>query len=333
MPYPFDILKHAEEPQREFNVALLDERPFVQRSKRSQADGDEARTRHEREAVLYEPGPQLRAAINTAIVTGQPLLLTGEPGTGKTQAAWYIARTLRLGRVLPFPVKSTTAARDLVYVFESVRYMADSMRSKPDGAGQKQVSRELNRRDYVIKQPLWEAFESPTPRVLLIDEIDKAPRDFPNDLLNELDQWAVPIDDLPGKTIMVPDNRRPIVVITSNGERQLPDAFLRRCVYCDIRLDTDTVASVLEKRRLAGEINLPVELVKAARLQLFKWRDLGLQKRPALAELLAWLSVMEASGVKALDKDPAKTPGTEAVFKTREDRQLVGLDLEKRHES
>jgi MoxR-like ATPase len=257
------------------------------------------------------------------------LLLTGEPGTGKTQAAWYIARHLGLGQVLQFPVKSTSTARDLAYVFESVRYMADSIRIRQNeppqgGAG----PADLDRRNYIIKQPLWQAFESPTIRVLLIDEIDKATRDFPNDLLNELDQWEIPIEELPGQKITVPDNRRPIVVITSNGERQLPDAFLRRCVYCDIQLTEMMVDNALKRRREHGELNLPPEVVRAARNQLFKWRGLGLQKRPALAELLAWLSVLEARDEKVLSADPAQMVGTESVFKTREDRQLVGLDRE-----
>jgi MoxR-like ATPase len=254
------------------------------------------------------------------------LLLTGEPGTGKTQAAWYIARKLGLGQVLEFPVKSTTTARDLAYVFESVRYMADSMRSRQSALPREDAK--LNRVNYIIKQPLWQAFESPAIRVLLIDEIDKAPRDFPNDLLNELDQWEIPIEELPGRKIAVPDNRRPIVVITSNGERQLPDAFLRRCVYCDIQLTETMVDNALRRRREHGELNLPQEVVGAARDQLFKWRGLGLQKRPALAELLAWLSVLEARDVKVLSADPAQMVGTESVFKTREDRQMVGLDRE-----
>jgi MoxR-like ATPase len=271
MTYPFDILKHVDEKKSDFDISVLDQRPFVQRSTRAQEKG----TRNEREAALYEPGPQLWAAINTAIVTGQPLLLTGEPGTGKTQAAWYIARTLGLGQVLEFPVKSTTTARDLAYVFESVRFMADSMRNQNEPPQESAKPAELDRRNYIIKQPLWKAFESPTIRVLLIDEIDKAPRDFPNDLLNELDQWEIQIEELPGEKITVPDNRRPIVVITSNGERQLPDAFLRRCVYCDIQLTETMVDNALRRRREHGELNLPPEVVEAARDQLFKWRGLA----------------------------------------------------------
>ena len=131
------------------------------------------------DAELFEPGEELETAINTSIAVGDPLLLTGEPGTGKTQTAYYVAHKLGLEPVLHFQVKSDVTARDLLYHFDTVRYFHDA---HLEGLG------ELDKRRYRDKRPLWKALASERPRVLLIDEIDKAPRDFPNDLLHELDQ-------------------------------------------------------------------------------------------------------------------------------------------------
>jgi MoxR-like ATPase len=310
--YRFDILKYAEALD-DFDPAVLDERPFVRRALRASTSD----SRHEYESEFYVPSPQLAIAINTAIAAGLPLLLTGEPGTGKTQAAWFIARRLKLGRVIEFQVRSTTNARDLLYHFESVRFMAESLRV----GGNATPSPEK----YVIERPLWEAFTAPSPRVLLIDEIDKAPRDFPNDLLAELDQWRFQVEEVPGKAIAAPANRRPIVVITSNGERTLPDPFLRRCVYCDIELTEKMVHDALRARLAVGEINLPETIAFAAAKQMFEWRQHGLQKKPALAELLVWLGVLEIQCVTQLPANPADIPGTEVLIKTREDRDALGL--------
>ena len=170
--------------------------------------------------------------INTAIAVGEPLLLTGQPGTGKTQSAYYTAFQLGV-KCIHFQVKSDSTAKDLLYDFDMVRYFRDA---HLQNVQQEQLSNgnpnTLNKDDYIEKRQLWEAFElgkkKGVSQVLLIDEIDKAPRDFPNDLLHELNQMEFTILET-GEKISAPAHLRPIVFITSNSERRLPEPFLRRC--------------------------------------------------------------------------------------------------------
>ena len=305
MAYTFDILTQAQ--GRADVLALLNARPFVQRS----VGRKPTETKHAAEARNYDAGPDLRRAINTAIALGQPLLLTGQPGCGKTQAAYWLAETLKLGAVLDFTVRSTTAARELLYEFEAVRYMAACLQDKQGPLP--------NRGDFIIKRPLWTAFVSSTPRVLLIDEIDKAPRDFPNDLLRELDQWSFQIDELgeigqpPPPPIAAPAHARPIVVITSNSERPLPDAFLRRCVFHHIELDETMIAKILRKRREAGDFSADEQTIaQAAALP----DTVNATRAPGVAELLAWLAVREM--------DEGREPYQGTILKTAEDLRSVG---------
>lgn len=225
--YPFRLVNDDHEGPLE-DPEVLRQRPF--------AAVDASLTVN---AARFVPGEQLETAINTAIAVGEPLLITGEPGTGKTQAAYYVAYKLGLEPVLHFQVKSDGNAQDLLYHFDTVRYFHDAHFSKSAAP--------LNKADYVEPRALWQAMASPHPRVLLIDEIDKAPRDFPNDLLHELDQMEFTVAET-GKTIRAPRTQRPIVVITSNSERRLPEPFLRRCVYHHIRFDDNLVAKAVEKR-------------------------------------------------------------------------------------
>lgn len=298
--YTFDLLSEAE--QGKPALPLLGSRPFVQRS----LGGESGATIHAIQAKQYQPSPDLRRAINTAIALGQPLLLTGQPGCGKTQAAYWIAHILKLEPVLEFTVRSTTAARELLYEFEAVRYMAACLQVK-DGPLPE-------RRDFIIERPLWQAFKSPTPRVLIIDEIDKAPRDFPNDLLRELDQWSFKIDELgeigkpPPEPVAVPASRRPIVVITSNSERPLPDAFLRRCIFHHIDLTTKMVATILTARRDAGDFAATdATIADAAKLP----ETLRVARSPGIAELLAWLAARDLEG--------GKPPYEGVILKTPDD--------------
>ena len=166
--YPFRLVHSDREAPLE-DTSLLLRRPFAALSN-SFAD----------DAKRFVSGEQLEIAVNTAIAVGEPLLITGEPGTGKTQAAYYAAYQLGVEPVLHFQVKSDSSARDLLYHFDTVRYFHD--------AHLRREGEPLNKAEYVEPRDLWKALVSDTPRVLLIDEIDKAPRDFPNDLLHELDQ-------------------------------------------------------------------------------------------------------------------------------------------------
>lgn len=286
--YTFDVLSEAERGVPA--LPMLGARPFVQRG----LGGQKGETIHSIQAEHYKASPDLRRAINAAVALGQPLLLTGQPGCGKTQAAYWIARVLKLEPVLEFTVRSTTAARELLYEFEAVRYMAACLQVK-DGPLPE-------RSHFVIERPLWQAFKSETPRVLLIDEIDKAPRDFPNDLLRELDQWSFKIDELgeigkpPPEPIAVPASGRPIVVITSNSERPLPDAFLRRCVFHHIELTKPMITKILQTRRNAGDFTATdATIAEAANLP----ETMQAARTPGVAELLAWLAVRDMDGGKA----------------------------------
>jgi MoxR-like ATPase len=312
--YMFDVLGQAE--QQRPTADLLNARPFVRRGL-AMKPGE---TIHAKQSEKYEASPDLRLAINTAIALGQPLLLTGQPGCGKTQAAYWIASTLKLGQVLEFTVRSTSVARDLLYEFEAVRYMAACLQVKEGPLPE--------RSKFVIKRPLWLAFEAETTRVLLIDEIDKAPRDFPNDLLRELDQWSFTIDELgelgkpPPPPITVRADHRPIVVITSNSERPLPDAFLRRCVFHHIELSRAMITKILRARREAGDFAAKDEDIDAAADLPGK---LGVSRPPGVAELLAWLAVkdIDANGDANRTEGPVPYPGV--LLKTPEDQKAKGL--------
>lgn len=315
MSYDFNIINAAAVDNFDAKEALST-RPFVAREQKDNANANNNQMlRHEIEADTYVPGPGLVTAINTAIAVGLPLILTGEPGTGKTQAAYYIAKQLKLGKVLEFAVRSTSAARDLKYDYDAVRYLAITTR---------QSTGELpSRKRFVSPGPLWEAIVSPSPRVLLIDEIDKAPRDFPNDLLRELDQWSIVFEDIPELPEIKgnPENR-PIVIITSNGERPLPDAFLRRCVFWTIKLTPELLRDAVRRRAQKHQSYLPEEVQEWAIKTVLEIRDQALQKKPALAELITWLDLLDAREVRDI---PAgiPLPGLSCLAKTPEDLKVI----------
>jgi MoxR-like ATPase len=240
------------------------------------------------------------------------LLITGEPGTGKTQAAYYAAYKLGIVPVLHFQVKSDSSARDLLYHFDTVRYFHDANVRK-DGELPPKAA-------YVERRALWEAIASPTPRVLLVDEIDKAPRDFPNDLLHELDQMEFTIVETQ-ETIRAPKAQRPLVFITSNSERRLPEPFLRRCVYHHIRFDDELVMRAVDKRRDEHDA-LPPDFVRLAVQRFLALRDRPLRKRPATGELLVWLRVLAlAVGTypERLEQDLSQLPYLGVLLKDHQD--------------
>ena len=197
---------------------------------------------HPEAALRYRPSPELRLALNMALHTGSPLLLTGEPGTGKTQAADFVGGYFGIP-VFKFLVKSTSTAQDLMYEFDAVGYLhwaqSAGRRSTParPAPGQEIAEEtEAVRRGFLHPRALWQAYDIDGDAVVLIDEIDKASRDFPNDLLHELDQHSFPHPFDRARWITPRSGRRPIVIVTSNEERRLPDAFLRRCIFHRIEL-------------------------------------------------------------------------------------------------
>jgi MoxR-like ATPase len=230
----------------------------------------------------YVATEDLNVAVNAAIVLERPLLVKGEPGTGKTVLAEEIARALG-APLLTWHVKSTTKAQQGLYEYDAVSRLRDSQ------LGDARVS---DIRNYIRRGKLWEAFASETRPVLLIDEIDKADIEFPNDLLLEIDRMEFHVYET-GETVRAA--KRPIVVITSNNEKELPDAFLRRCFFHYIRFpDADTMSRIIEvhypgiKRRLVEE---------ALRL-FFEVRDVpGLKKKPSTSELLDWLKLLMSEDI------------------------------------
>jgi MoxR-like ATPase len=312
--YPFQLVRY-DFPGKSADEAHLANRPFTSVSSSFKDD-----------ARRFFPGEQLETAINTAIAVGEPLLITGEPGTGKTQAAYYTAYKLGVEPVLHFQVKSDSSARDLLYNFDTVRYFFDAnVRNLEMDKGEETTEpetkvRAINKSDYVEPRELWEAIESQHPRVLLIDEIDKAPRDFPNDLLHELDKMEFTIAETREK-ISSSKERRPIVFITSNSERRLPEPFLRRCVYHHIRFDDNIVQKAVENR-IDEYKNLSPDFIAMAIKRFLALRDRTLRKRPSTGELLVWLRVLNLSGdhyQRKLDTDLSKLPYIGTLLKDHQD--------------
>jgi MoxR-like ATPase len=240
----------------------------------------------------YIATPEMKTAVNVALSLGRPLLLTGEPGSGKTLAArWIALRLIGENRnYLEFQVRSDSRARDLRYEFDAVSWYRASQLA---GAGTV-----VPKQEYIHARTLGTAFgwrngqaAADWPYVVLIDEIDKAPRDFPNDLLLELDQMRFSIEETDEQ--VGPPVHRPIIVITSNAERRLPDPFLRRCIIHHIKLEEKTVIEILQKR--LATFAAPNDLIrKAARF----WVGLptGLDRKPTIAEFWQWLALESQHG-------------------------------------
>ena len=234
----------------------------------------------------YIADKDLMIAVNAAIRLERPLLVKGEPGTGKTELARQIAAALRLN-LIEWNVKSTTKAQQGLYEYDAVSRLRDSH------LGDARVNDVTN---YIRKGKLWQAFEAPEKAVLLIDEIDKADIEFPNDLLQELDRMEFHVYET-GETIRA--RCRPIVIITSNNEKELPDAFLRRCFFHYIRFpDAETLARIVEVHYPGIRKNL----LSAALTALYGIREVpGLKKKPSTSEALDWIRLLVADEIEPED--------------------------------
>jgi MoxR-like ATPase len=260
----------------------------------------------------YVATDDLKVAVNAAIVLERPLLVKGEPGTGKTVLAEEVARALD-APLLTWHIKSTTKAQQGLYEYDAVSRLRDSQLGDP---------RVSNISNYIKRGKLWDAFTSEKRPVLLIDEVDKADIEFPNDLLLELDRMEFYVYET-GETIKA--KQRPIIMITSNNEKELPDAFLRRCFFHYIKFpDIDTMNQIVE----VHFPDIKKRLVQEAMKIFFEVRDVpGLKKKPSTSELLDWLKLLlnEEMTVEQLrERDPRKLipPLHGALLKNEQDVHL-----------
>ena len=260
----------------------------------------------------YIATPDLMLAVNAALALERPLLIKGEPGTGKTLLAFEVARAL--GRPLfQWHIKSTTKAQQGLYEYDAVSRLRDSQ------LGDARVADIGN---YIRHGVLWEAFECDEPAIVLIDEIDKADIEFPNDLLRELDRMEFNVYET-HQTIEA--RHRPLVVITSNNEKELPDAFLRRCFFHYIRFpDRDTMERIVD----VHYPELKRALLQEALEVFFNLRDVpGLKKKPSTSELLDWLKILLAEDIspealRSPDKKAFIPPLHGALLKNEQDVHL-----------
>ena len=261
----------------------------------------------------YIATEDLQMAVNAAVILERPLLIKGEPGTGKTMLAHEVAKSLDL-ELITWHIKSTTKAQQGLYEYDAVSRLRDSQ------LGDEKVH---DIRNYIARGKLWDAFVADKKLVLLIDEIDKADIEFPNDLLLELDRMEFFVYET-GENVVA--KNRPIVIITSNNEKELPDAFLRRCFFHYIDFpDRETMAEIIEVHHPA----IKQDLVKEAMEIFFDVRKVpGLKKKPSTSELIDWLKLLMADDIpeeilRNRDTSKAIPPLYGALVKNEQDVQLL----------
>lgn len=264
----------------------------------------------------YVATQDLMLAVNAAITLKRPLLVKGEPGTGKTLLAEEVAQALGMP-LLQWHIKSTTKAQQGLYEYDAVSRLRDSQLNTPDSA-----QRVGDIRNYIVQGVLWQAFTADQPVALLIDEIDKADIEFPNDLLRELDRMEFYCYET---RELIKAKHRPLVFITSNNEKELPDAFLRRCFFHYIRFPD---AETMEKIVAVHFPSLRKDLLKLAMKTFYDVRNLpGLKKKPSTSELLDWLKLLMAEDIplealQSADDKVSIPPLVGALLKNEQDTTL-----------
>jgi len=290
MRFPFIDGKTTQSPQQEIALPLQD------RAKQTDPAG-------------YLADEPLVDAVNVALLLGQPLLVTGDPGTGKTQLAYRVAWELGLGPPLRFDTKSTSTARDLFYTYDILRRFHAANTNSGSQNNVDYITYNalglailLSRAAQEVYHVLPPGFQHPGKRrhVVLIDEIDKAPRDFPNDLLHEVENISFRIPELGNVEVTVDRTLSPILILTSNSEKNLPDAFLRRCIYYHIPPpDKERLAEIIHRRVLySREPQGHTRLLDSALDFFLRLRGLNLRKPPSTAELINWLQALEQWGAQ-----------------------------------
>ena len=289
----------------------------------------------------YLASKPLRDAVNVALALGQPLLLTGEPGTGKTQLASSLAYELGLPAPLVFNTKTTSTARDLFYRYDSLRHFHDSQFRRDQTDTAQYIAYEAFGLAILLSMkpeegdpylPAEWKGRGPTRSVVLIDEIDKAPRDLPNDVLNEIESMSFTVPET-NQSFFANKQFRPILILTSNSEKNLPDAFLRRCVFYHIEFPgRDRLREIVFRRTPPSALTTQVR-VENALIHFEKLRELQLKKKPATAECLQWIQVLERMAIDVNNLEAGQAEALALSYcvlaKTREDLELMQSTVDK----
>jgi MoxR-like ATPase len=264
---------------------------------------------------LYVPSKGLMSAVNVALHLRQPLLLTGEPGTGKTQLAYHLAHFFDLGKPLIFNSQTTSQAKDLFYRYDALAHFQAAQTQKTE------LSTQDVERRFIRYHGLGAAIQSNQKAVVLLDEIDKAPRDLPNDILAAIENLRFDVPEI-GKSYVASSDNYPIIVITSNSEKNLPDAFLRRVVYYNIPFPDKTTLLRIVSSKVGGYTEGGLRALIAHFQEIRDGKTVRLRKNPATAELINWVALLHKTGFEA-----TKIETPENLSKTERDLVLMSYSV------